>query len=282
MRLFVIRVFFVIFFLLISLRLFYWQVVRAEFLQAQAENQHSTSIKVTASRGNIFFSDNSLMVSTNPSYSIYGLPKSVEKEKRVETAYRLARAILGDVEEKEVEREAKYFIAKFSEDLFWVSLKKNISVDMKKKIEDLKILGVGFEQSSQRFYPEGSSAAHLLGFVGSDTKGADKGYFGIEGYYEGELKGTSGLERFEKDALGLPILIGNFLTQQANNGKDLVLNIDRSVQFIAENSLKKGMDKYGAKSGSVIIMEPKSGAILAMAAFPNYDPAKFSEFPKED
>lgn len=282
MRLSVIKVFFVVFFLLISLRLFYWQVVKADFLQAQAEDQHSTSIKVTASRGDIFFSDETLMVSTNPSYSLYGLPKSIEKEKRVETAYRLARAILGDVKEKEVEEEAKFFIDKFSEDLYWVSLKKNISVDLKKKIEDLKIPGVGFEQSSQRFYPEGSSAAHLLGFVGSDTKGADKGYFGIEGYYEGELRGSSGLQRFEKDALGLPILIGNFLTQQANDGKDLVLNIDRSVQFIVENALKKGMNKYGAKSGSVVIMEPKSGAVLAMAAYPSYNPAKFSEFPKED
>lgn len=282
MRLSVIKVFFVVFFLLISLRLFYWQVVKADFLQAQAEDQHSTSIKVRASRGDIFFSDETLMVSTNPSYSLYGLPKSIEKEKRVETSYRLARAILGDVKEKEVEEEAKFFIDKFSEDLYWVSLKKNISVDLKKKIEDLKIPGVGFEQSSQRFYPEGSSAAHLLGFVGSDTKGADKGYFGIEGYYEGELRGSSGLQRFEKDALGLPILIGNFLTQQANDGKDLVLNIDRSVQFIVENALKKGMNKYGAKSGSVVIMEPKSGAVLAMAAYPSYNPAKFSEFPKED
>lgn len=282
MRLSVIKVFFVVFFLLISLRLFYWQVVKADFLQAQAEDQHSTSIKVTASRGDIFFSDETLMVSTNPSYSLYGLPKSIEKEKRVETAYRLARAILGDVKEKEVEEEAKFFIDKFSEDLYWVSLKKNISVDLKKKIEDLKIPGVGFEQSSQRFYPEGSSAAHLLGFVGSDAKGADKGYFGIEGYYEGELRGSSGLQRFEKDALGLPILIGNFLTQQANDGKDLVLNIDRSVQFIVENALKKGMNKYGAKSGSVVIMEPRSGAVLAMAAYPSYNPAKFSEFPKED
>ena len=282
MRIYIIKLFFIAFFIAIILRLFYWQVVKADFLQAQAENQHLTSVRVNATRGNILFSDNSIISSINPSYSLFGLPKSLEEKDRVETAYRLARAILPDAKEADIEELAKDFIAQFSQDLYWVLLKRNLTVEQKAAIESLKINGVGFEQSSLRFYPEGSTAAHLLGFVGSDARGANTGYFGIEGFYEGELKGVSGLIRHEKDALGLPILIGNFLNQEAKNGKDLVLNIDRSVQFIVENSLKKGMEKYGAKAGSVIIMDPKNGTILAMASYPNYDPLKYYGYPREN
>ncbi len=282
MRIYWIKLFFIIFFVSITLRLFYWQIVKAEFLQAQAENQYTSSIRVSATRGNIHFSDGTLIASTNPAYSLFGLPKSIEKEKRIETVYKLARILLPDVKESQIEELAKNFIEKLSQDLYWVSLKKNITVGQKKEIEDQKITGVGFEQSSLRFYPEGSSTAHLLGFVGSDAKGASTGYFGVEGFYEGELKGVSGLIKHEKDALGLPILIGNFLTTDAKNGKDLVLHIDRSVQFIVENILKKGMEKYGAKAGLVVVMEPSTGAILGMASYPNYDPLKYFDFPKEN
>ena len=91
----------------------------------------------------------------------------------------------------------------------------------------------------------------------------------------------SGSIRHEKDAVGLPILIGNFFQSDAKNGKDLITNIDRSVQLILENALKTGQEKYGAKKASGIIMDPKTGAILALASFPNYDPDKYFNFPKE-
>lgn len=279
MRIFWIKTFFLLFFLCLILRLFYWQVVRAEYLQAQAEQQHFTDIKVDATRGNIFFSDGSLMTSSNPSFSLFGQPKLVPKEKKVETGYLLARALIDG--EEEIDILAKEFINKLSQDLFWVPLKKGLSFEEKKKIESLKLEGIGFDLGSTRFYPEGSSSAHILGFVGSDSRGESKGYFGLEGSYDGELKGVAGLIRHEKDALGLPILIGNFLTQGAKNGKNLETYIDRSVQFIVENALKKGIEKYGAKAASVVIMDPKTGAILALAALPNYDPSKFSSFPKE-
>lgn len=281
MRIYLIKIFFILFFAAIIARLFYWQIIKGDFLQAQAESQHLTSVKVNALRGNIFFSDGFPAVSTNPSYSLFGLPKSIENEKRVEIGYRLARVLLQEENKEDIEVLAKDFIEKFSRDLYWVVLKKGVSVEQKKKIEQAEIEGVGFDQESVRFYPEGSSAAHLLGFVGSDAKGDNKGYFGIEGYYQGDLKGQTGFFKHEKDALGLPILTGNFFTLEAKNGKDLGLNIDRSVQFIVENALKNGIEKYGAKAGSITIMDPKTGAVLAMASLPNYDPLKYFEFPKE-
>lgn len=279
MRIFWIRTFFLLFFFAIIIRLFYWQVARAEFLQSQADNQHFTDTKLDATRGNILFSDGSILTSSNPVFTLYGLPKVINSDQKIKVAYALAKIISEDSEE--IDASAKDITNKLSQDLYWISLKKNISVNQKKQVEALNLEGVGFEENSNRFYPEGSSSAHLLGFLGSDAKGLGKGYFGLEGYYDGELRGISGVIRNEKDAMGLPILIGNFLTNEARNGKDLVLNIDSTVQFIVEKSLKSGIEKYGAKSGSIVIMDPGTGGILALAAYPNYDPLKYFDYPRE-
>lgn len=276
MRIFWVKIFFLTSFFAIILRLFYWQIIQAPLLQAQADEQHFTNIKVDALRGNIYFSDRSVLASSDPSFTLFGLPKTLDQAGKVKTAYILAKILSPSVDE--IETSAKDFLNNLSKDLYWVPLAKKVSLENKKQIEKLNISGIGFEQGSSRFYPEGSSAAHLLGFVGSDS---DKGYFGIEGFYEGELKGISGSIRHEKDAMGLPILIGNFLSSDASNGKDLILNVDRSIQFIVENVLKSGLEKYHAKTASAVVMDPKTGNILALASFPNYDPATYFNFPKE-
>jgi cell division protein FtsI/penicillin-binding protein 2 len=116
--------------------------------------------------------------------------------------------------------------------------------------------------------------------VGKDTVGEAKGYFGLEGLYDLELRGRSGVVSQEKDASGKPILIGEYHELEAVNGRSLVLNLDRAVQKIVEDYLNKGLAKYKASKGEVIVMDPKSGKIIAMAAFPNYDPANYEEFDK--
>lgn len=279
MRIFLIKAFFLFFLFAIILRLFYWQIIKAPLLQSQAESQYFADIKINATRGNIFFADSSILASSNPSFTIYGLPKIVKTDEIVNISYKLAKILSGTLDE--VDTLAKEIIDKLSQNLYWVKLSSNVSVEQKKQIEQLDITGIGFEQGMVRFYPEGSSSAHLLGFLGYDEKGANKGYFGLEGFYDGELKGISGTLRHEKDALGLPILIGNFLTNEAKEGKDLILSIDRAVQFISEEKLKAGIERYGAKAGSVVIMDPKTGQVLALAAFPNYDPLRYFAFPKE-
>ncbi len=279
MRIIWIKVFFLMLFLAIIARLFYWQVVKAEYLQAQAESQHFTDVKIGALRGNIFFSNGAILASSNPTFTLFGQPKLLGSEQKKNAGYLLAKVLVKEGGERDF--LAKELIGKLSQDLYWVILKKNISLEDKKQIESLNLTGIGFDTTSSRFYPEGSSSAHLLGFVGSDAKGENKGYFGLEGYYDGELKGLSGLIRHEKDALGLPILIGNFLTSQAKNGKDLILNVDQAVQYIVEQSLRSGLEKYGAKAASAVVMDPKSGAILALASYPDYDPLNYFDFPKQ-
>src|SRR3989344_4896569 len=279
MRFKILRFFFLGFLATITLRLFYWQIIQSDKLQARAEVQHLKNESVLAQRGKILFSDGSILASNSPSFLLFGQPKILSAEEKESNSTKLARVLSKGVEE-ELEIKKK-LINDFSQDLYWVPINKNIDINTKKNIEALSLKGIGFVVSSSRFYPESSSSAHLLGFLGSNNKGESTGYFGLEGYYDGELKGLAGSIRLEKDAQGLPILIGNFLTKEARNGKDLTLNIDRTIQFIIEQNLKKGIEKYGAKSAMAIVMEPKSGNILAMASFPSYDPADFTKYPKE-
>lgn len=183
---------------------------------------------------------------------------------------------LKDQKEKELEAS---LAEKLNQDLHWVSLNRKIDLEDKQALEKLDLKGVGFDETSLRFYPEGSSSAHLLGFVASDAYGEEAGYFGLEGFYNGELKGKQGLLTQEKDAMGLPILIGKFLVQEAKPGKTLTLSLDRTIQHIVEEKLKEGIIKYGAKGASAVVMDPKTGKLLAMASYPDYDPLRAFEFP---
>jgi cell division protein FtsI/penicillin-binding protein 2 len=163
----------------------------------------------------------------------------------------------------------------------WVPIQHKVDVEKVELLKELKEKGLGFEPEPKRYYPEASMAAHILGFVGSDQNGLDRGYFGLEGYYDRELKGKEGSLQIEKDVQGNPILIGSTYRVDPEDGRNLILWVDRSVQAIVEKRLKEGIEKYGAKEGSVVIMDPNTGGILAMASFPSYDPRVFYTTEKE-
>ena len=118
-------------------------------------------------------------------------------------------------------------------------------------------------------------SAQIVGFVGRDDLGQPKGYFGLEGYYDRELTGRSRIQKQEKDAGGNPLLIGDFQLLPGRDGRTLKLHLERGTQYLVESELKKGIEKYGASSGEAIVMDPKTGAILAMATFPSYNPPSF-------
>lgn len=275
--------------LLITLRLGYWQIFKYDFLVAKAENQHIDSKSVLGTRGLIRFKDGSILASTEPSFLVFAQPKVIQDKEQVVSflaeVFSLEKfsgqELGGSARKAEIKTISDQIRESLAKDLYWVSLGRRVSLETKKKIEKQNLKGIGFDQLSTRFYPEGSSAAQLLGFVGSNAYGGETGYFGLEGYYDGELRGEKGMFVQEKDALGFPILIGKFFDKEPKTGKTLILNIDRAVQYIVEEKLRKGIEKYGAKVASVLVMDPMTGNVLAMASFPNYDPAKAPSFSKE-
>lgn len=274
---------------LVAFRLIYWQMFNSSFLVAKAEEQRTQVQKILAKRGDIKFQDGTPLALTQTNYSLYALPKIIKDK---ETFARALSKELMDLnkDQANLDEKTKYddlknyelsILEKISKDLYWVSLGKIVSPQDRSKLEKLNLAGLGFEEKLSRFYPEGSSSAHLLGFVGADLYGNDTGYFGVEGYYNGELKGRDGFLTQDKDARGLPILIGNYVKKDPRIGKTFILNIDRTIQYIVEKQLKQSIVSYGAKGASAIVMNPKTGAVLALASYPNYDPARIGEFPTE-
>lgn len=259
---------FVVIFLLIDVRLYYWQVVRADELSTLGQSQYNTEMKILPRRGEIKSSDGFAMAANKISYLTFANPKVV-KDKEVQAS------ILSPI----LKLDTATISALLSRDSFWSPLKSNIDDNLKNEIESLHIAGVGFEEQPTRFYPEASMAAKLLGFVGKDNNGEPKGYFGLEGYYDRQLRGKTGIVMNLHDAWGNPIVSSKLNINTGKvDGRNLILHTDRVVQFILEDELKKGIIKYGADSGMAGIIDPKTGGILAMGAFPGYDPRQYQDY----
>ena len=261
---------FVLGFAALMLRLVYWQIFSADRLGKEASRQHFVQLTVPAARGEIMDFGNNPLVVNQPSYLVYGEPRNIKDIPE------FSKAVAGELALDPVDVAAKLA----QPNLVWVPLAHKVELSKVQTLRSQNILGLGFEKEPKRFYPEASTAAHLLGFVGSDVNGVDQGYFGLEGYYDRQLRGIDGMMRLEKDAHGAPILIGSEERLPPEDGRTLILHIDKVVQQIVERKLKEGIERYGAKEGSVVVMNPETGGILAMASFPNYDPRRFSEFDK--
>lgn len=280
---------FIYFFLFaIIVRLFYWQVVKAETLQEAAEDQYSRSVTLTGNRGSIFTSDGYTLVTNKQVYTLFAQPH-VLKESPQEITNKIAPLLIAELREytqasasAEKNEIGKAFTQQLEEklkkDARWVSLKSNISAETKEEIEKLAIYGLGFDPHLSRYYPEASMAAHITGFVGKDENGQDIGYFGVEGALENELKARTSKNTVFTDALGWQLLGKSAQNEALIDGRSVTLTIRRDIQNIIETELQKAVEFYGAKSGEIIVMQPDTGKILGMAAYPNYSQEVFYEF----
>ena len=255
------------FFICVIARLFYWQVVKAEMLSELAESQYNGIIRVLPRRGEIKTSDGFPIVANKVSYLLFVNPTEIkDKNNTVSMLSSLLDLSVASISSKLLPYK------------LWVSIQAGVNSEKKEAIEKINLPGVGFEEHYSRFYPEASAAAHLLGFVGKNESGQDKGYVGLEGFYDRLLTGKEGYAVELHDALGRPILSRRIDNTHGSNGGNLSLSVDRSVQFLVEQKLKDAIVRYGALGGMVGIMDPSSGDIIAMASFPSFSPQKYWEY----
>ena len=269
---------FLLTFAALVVRLFFWQIIKGKVLSAQARGQYEVGVTLSAPRGNILASDGTWLAARESGWLVFASMPNL-KESHTSVAEKLSHLL---VEEEEVSGEVdriKGLLPK--EGAVWIPLKHKVKEEAKKNIEALGIDGIGFELEEMRSYPEASAAAQLLGFVGKNLEGADTGYFGLEGYYDLALSGKPGYQSGEEDARGVPILLVDNKEVSAIGGVDLVTHIDKGLQILSEKKLKEGIEKYGAKAGSVIISNPKTGAILASVSYPSYEPGKYYDYGNE-
>lgn len=261
-RLRVIQSFFWLFVFVIALRLGYWQVIKAADLSEQATYQRQTVLEIPSPRGEIKSSDGFPLATNQQAYLMYVNPRLFSFSSKL-------AELLPASESARLQQTSSY------PNLYWFLISRRLSASLKDKITSLSLPGVGFESDPVRFYPEASISAQLVGFVGQDTAGQPKGYFGLEGFYGRQLTGKPGRLIHEQDALNRPILISdqNLISPQA--GSVLTTSINRVLQFIAYRKLSQGITRYQAVSGTVTIMEPATGRILVMASLPSYDPHKY-------
>ena len=252
-------------------RLFYWQIISGYHLKAEGAAQYKLELTLPAERGSIITSDGYPLVMNKSASLVYAEPKNIENSK-----------VFSELVSQTLQIDVASVAAMISDtSRMWSPILHKVDEEKIQKLRSLNIKGLGFEKEPKRYYPEGSMAAQLLGFVGLDQNGYDVGYFGLEGYYNRELQGKAGSVTIEKDVTGAPILVGDSIRIEPENGSTMILWLDRTIQNIVEKKLLEGIQKYGAKEGSVVVMDPTTGGILAMASYPSYHPGQYREFDRE-
>jgi stage V sporulation protein D (sporulation-specific penicillin-binding protein) len=249
-------------------RLFYLQVMQHGHYINIAKTKQESRFAIPASRGEIYAMSGDQpvqMVMNEKVYTVFADPATVtSKDKVVDTLKQIAGGNVRDNFASLLDnKESRYQI-----------LATKVTRTQADKIKDADLNGIGFQEVSQRVYPEGGLGGQILGFV--DTTG--NGQYGLEGYENDALKGVDGYLKAVTDVNSVPLTIGNDnINKPAQNGKNIVMSVDRNVQSYVESALGNGLKKNGAKKGSVLVMNPTNGKILAMANLPTYNPAEYNQ-----
>jgi cell division protein FtsI (penicillin-binding protein 3) len=238
-----------------------WQVVEHHRFAALAEAEHQDELVIPPHRGEIRAREGHLLAADVIQYDISASPKIISDP--YATADRLYR-LLG------VPREE--LLKNLTSDSTWVPLAKGASQAVGETIIEWDIVGLQAEPRAKRVYPEGDMGAHLLGFV--NTNG--NGFYGVEGFYDDMLRGKAGLQTGERSPFGEIIPLSPSHYVPPIGGATLYLTVDRSVQHMIEGELQRAVKAHGAQGGSVVVLEPETGAILGMASYPAYDPNNYN------
>lgn len=261
-----------VFAVLLVLRAFSLQIASHGFYSALAADQHELSTQLQPTRGSIVVRDPQAATGTYPLatnktlHLLYAIPKQITDP--ISVARTLAPLV-------NVEEEVLLTRLNKPNDLY-EPIQHELSDAKQAEILALKIPGLYFADENTRYYPEKNIGSHILGFVGFDDK-KKVGRYGFEGAHETELAGRQGYLQAEKDASGQLIATAAQLWQPAIDGSDFVLTIDRTIQFEACRSLNEAVKKHGADGGSVVILDPQTGAVLAMCGAPDFDPNNYAD-----
>lgn len=264
----VLRYFVLLIGLFIIIRLFFLQVIQHDYYLNLANSEQIKKLTIPAERGLIYALDNNKptkLVMNDTVYTMFADPKIVdEKDSVIETTRLIAKEkVQPKFEELFKKTDTRYQI-----------IAKDLTRKEADEIKQKKFKGIGFQAVSKRVYPEGSMAAHLLGFVDFDGNGR----YGIEGALDDRLKGQDGVLQSVTDVRDVPLTIGNKnIKIPKKNGDNIVLSIDKNIQSRVEMAIENGIKRNGAKNIDVLVMDPNNGFLKAMASSPRYVPAEYNK-----
>ena len=264
----------VVMFVLLFFRLFDLQITRHEELQSKAVNQQTRRTVVTASRGTIYDTAGNILAISSSAETIILSPLEIGKAVNgtgnpvTWTKDSLAAGLAEILGKDAASIRKRMDNVKSQYELIQLRADEEVAAKVRAYVEENKISGVHLVADTKRYYPYGSLAAQVIGFVGDDNTGL----YGLEAYYEEELEGQSGLVISAKDQAENDMLYTYEQYFAAKNGSDLTLTLDTTIQYYLEKGLEAMTDKFSAANGaSGIVMNAKTGGIMAMASYPNYD-----------
>jgi cell division protein FtsI (penicillin-binding protein 3) len=234
------------------------QIVDTEFLQDQGEARYLREVVVPTRRGNILDRNGEPLAVSTPVDSVWVNPQMLlQSREDIEPLARVLGVDADEIERRLTQRSTREFV--------W--LRRRLHPDVASQIESLKLYGVFLQKEYRRFYPAGEVTSHVIGFTNID----DVGQEGLELAYNDWLQGKPGLKRIIRDRLGRTVEQVE-MVRESVPGHDLSLTIDRRLQYLAYGELKRTLLKHGARSGSVVLLDVKSGEVLAMVNQPSYNP----------
>jgi len=249
-------------------RLFYLQIIKHDDYVAQAAEEQIKPLTIPAKRGLIYAMDGNdpvQLVMNQTVYTMFADPATVTNSSKV---LEVIRRVAGG----NLRQNLETLLAK--KDTRYQILGTKLTRQQAEMIKKEKLAGIGFQEMSQRVYPEGGLAAQTLGFVNSEGNGQ----YGVEEFLNDRLVGHDGLLKSVTDVSGVPLTIGsNNINRPAKNGDNIALTIDRNVQAYSERALAKGLQDSHATHGSVVVIDPQSGKVMAMANLPTYNPSEFTK-----
>lgn len=250
----------------VGARLVHLQVIAAPALAQEAADQRTKDIELAPRRGSIYDREGQPLAVSMEARTIYATPYAVNNPEA--TAEVLAKTLGGDVDG---------YLMKLTKDSGFSYIARKVDMDralaVEEAVTELGLHGLGYQEDSRRTYPSGELACQILGFVGID----DEGLAGLESYYDDLLAGTPGSVLAERDNLGHPIPGGIMSYEEPVNGSNLVLTIDKDIQYELQVELAAAVEMWGAKGGSALVMDPNTGEILAMGTVPGFNPNEYGQ-----
>lgn len=244
-------------FLALLLRALYLQAFTTDFLQGQGELRYARTLDMPATRGKVMDRNGVVLASSVPAWAIWCIPEDVDAS----SPQLPAMARLLDLPYAEFRKKVS------DDDRKFVYLKRQVSPELADQVERMNLSGIHERKEFHRFYSQGETTAHLLGF----TNVEDVGQEGIELAWERELAGQPGSRRVIKDRLGR-VIEDVASIRVPHDGRDLTLSIDGQIQYLAFSQLKSAIEAHKAKAGAIVVLDVRSGEVLALANWPTYNP----------
>ena len=244
-------------FVALAARAVWLQVFTQNFLQKQGEMRYAKTLELPASRGKIFDRNGVVLASSLPARAVWAIPEHVEA-----TPQQIASlAKLLDTSERELRRKLA------EEDRSFVYLKRQVDAAVAERVAALRIPGIHQQREYKRYYPQGETLAHVVGF----TNVEDIGQEGVELARNPDLAGRPGSRRVIRDRLG-QVIEDVGAVREPHNGNDLALSIDSKIQFLAFDALRDAVQANKAKAGAAVVLDARTGEVLALANWPTYNP----------